>query len=207
MSRQRQTRVPNTVAAENRELKLQVEALQQIFRSGRYAISSTEELKSALEASFLLRDVTSGQKAPRELFMAAERGSRPHVADAMAIDLAEYLAPRLEQFARALAADTDKTAMAQALGLLVSLRELQTACPLYDKRKETTSAFVAKVHELCDRAAITDKDEIGSLIDAVSRMVGREPALVAAIESGDFEPVENLFSECLRRRPEARLPN
>lgn len=207
MPRQRHTRVPKTVAAENRELKLQVEALQQIFRSGRYAISSTEELKSALEASFLLRDVTSGQKAARELLTAIEVGCRPDVVDAMVIDLAEYLAPRLEQFARGLAAKTDKTAMAPALGLLVSLRELQTACPLYEKRKETITALMVKIRELCDRAAITDKDEIGSLIDAVSRRVGREPALVVAIESGDFEPVENLFSECLRRRPEAALPN
>lgn len=176
-----------------------------IFAAGRYAIKSNEAFKGVLEDAFSLYDVTSGKKPASELLRTIQKHVEPQFFYAIVVDLAQYLAPHIENFVRELSGvGPHDEAKLKAVELLTAVKDWERERPAVQHRLEVAKAFELRVDELSRQSGVTDPDEMRNIRDKLSKKVGLDPEIIARVDGWDFSDVARLFSEY---RKESRAIN
>lgn len=180
--------------AENHELRLQLDALRELFRAGRYAITNEATLQGVLQDAFRLYDVITDRRDVGALLdvLWNEKAKRYGIenAEAMLPAMAEYLVPRVLEFLKVRRCDP---LYGELTGLVDRLRAELAA------NAKLVSDFREHFQALARDAGITEPDEIALYLNALSLDCRGRSEVERRLERGDWTGVDAVFRALLER--------
>lgn len=187
--------------------KFVLDRLSAIFREFGVASTATnpEECEQSLRAwlgdARALYRVFTGELKASEFLSASEKLMAPEVFGSVVLDLSAFLAPRLQKLVEELTDPGKRQGNASIIAVMLAtgLQGWEAHRPIFERRMLTVQQLQRKVHELCMQAGISERQEMQSIENEISRAIGGDILALTQVESGDFSEVERLFAERLQK--------
>jgi hypothetical protein len=187
-----------------------LEQLQRVFlefgvgAQAKNAEEAAESLRTYLNDAVNLYQVMRGEMRASDLLANVERLVPPENFYAITVDLAEFLAPRLQKFVHELADGSVKFRPAIAAAMLsTAVKRWDEFRPIFERRMLTAQHLERRLNELFDHGNVTDSDDRQSIAHNIARAIGDDLQLLGQLESGDFSEVERLFAMHAKQRQTA----
>lgn len=187
--------------------KFVLETLSNVFREYGVAAAATnpDECIQSLRHRFTVAagvySIMRGERKASELLGEMEILIPAETFTAVVVDLAAFLAPRLQKFVEELAGDGPKSvACIAAAELITGMKRWEGHRPIFERRMLTIYQLRRKCGELCESAAIADEGERQAIEREISAAIGQDVLALSQLEAGDFSEVERLFAERAQRQ-------